>query len=571
MKSMIFDSMAGKTMLKRTRNGKSFGVCAALVAGSALLLSLVACSSDSRDVAGGVTDIGNSVASGVVLDVAGTPVKGARVVAYYDSWMQDAIKDSTETLSDENGRYELMVDSSANYVLYASAGSDCGFASAATGSQTQAAGSPQGDAAAGSQVDAAGSSQGDAAAGSQSGAAGSSQSGAAGSSQVDTAGLSQSGTATVITVGPRKTYSGRIANRSTGSVRIVGSNATTALDSDGYFFFKDMPSGDITIVYTDSENPEGDELLQARVEFTTYGSRVAFVLPVLNFYQEDRSWLVTDRSSYYEEGNEGVRIFAPDNEGWVIPPAGSSSSDSSGLDSSSSDGSSSDSSSLDSSAVGCAQGDCAGTTLAYLGMDGTEVVYDNDSTLAASVDYVEGISGKAIRLKPGQFIDLDSLDPCAGDFTISLWTKWEGPNGEHQILASQRAYWSDSTSRFQWHFESARGKFMVLKSQPAVPEGFAFGDSSIVPVGEWANLVLVSENNMVSMYVNGVVVEMQDAEGNVVTAKEFVPNELDRKVPLRIGGNEIDTETWNGAIDEVVVENVARSAEWILEKFKMAK
>ncbi|MCQ2097662.1 MAG: hypothetical protein MJY87_06945 [Fibrobacter sp.] len=526
MKSMIFDSMAGKTMLKRTRNGKSFGVCAALVAGSALLLSLVACSSDSRDVAGGVTDIGNSVASGVVLDVAGTPVKGARVVAYYDSWMQDSIKDSTETLSDENGRYELMVDSSANYVLYASAGSDCGFASAAAGSQ----------------------------------------SGAADSSLAGTAGSSQAGAAAVITVGPRKTYSGRIANRSTGSVRIVGSNATTALDSDGYFFFKDMPSGDITIVYTDSENPEGDELLQARVEFTTYGSRVAFVLPVLNFYQEDRSWLVTDRGSYYEEGNEGVRIFAPDNEGWVIPPAGSSSSDGSGLDSSSSDGTS-----LDSSAVGCAQGDCAGTTLAYLGMDGTEVVYDNDSTLAASVEYVEGVSGKAIRLKPGQFIDLDSLDPCAGDFTISLWTKWEGPNGEHQILASQRAYWSDSTSRFQWHFESARGKFMVLKSQPAVPEGFAFGDSSIVPVGEWANLVLVSENHMVSMYVNGVVVEMQDAEGNVVTAKEFVPNELDRKVPLRIGGNEIDTETWNGAIDEVVVENVAHSAEWILEKFKMAK
>ncbi len=525
MKRMIFDSMAGETMLKRTRNGKSFGVCAALVAGSALLLSLAACSSDSRDVAGGVTDIGNSVASGVVLDVAGTPVKGARVVAYYDSWMQDAIKDSTETLSDENGRYELMVDSSANYVLYASAGNDCGFASAATGSQ--------------------------------------------------------SGAATVITVGPRKTYSGRIANRNTGSVRIVGSNATTTLGSDGYFFFKDMPSGDVTIAYSDFENLDGDELLQARVEFTTYGSRVAFVLPVLNFYQEDRSWLVTERGSYYEEGNEGVRIFAPDNEGWVIPPADSSSSDGSGLDSSSSDSSSSgssssdssssDSSSLDSSAVGCAQGDCAGTTLAYLGMDGTEVVYDNDSTLAATVDYVEGVSGKAIRLKPGQFIDLDLLDPCTGDFTVSLWTKWEGPNGEHQILASQRAYWSDSTSRFQWHFESARGKFMVLKSQPAVPEGFAFGDSSIVPVGEWANLVLVSENNMVSMYVNGVVVEMQDAEGNVVTAKEFVPNELDRKVPLRIGGNEIDTETWNGAIDEVVVENVAHSATWIKDQYERLK
>ncbi len=484
----FIDSIAEGTMQVQKRLERSLGLRAALVAGSSILMAaLMACSSDSHDVAGGVTDIGNSIASGVVLDVAGTPVKGARVVAYYDGWTESSIQDSVETVAGDDGKYELKVDSSASYVLFASSGDDCGFALA----ETRDEGS--------------------------------------------------------ITVGPRRAYSGQIAGRHTGTVRIVGSDVTTTLDADGYFFFKDMPSGDITIVYTDSENPEGDELLQARVEFTTYGSRMAFVLPMLDFYQKDKSWLVADRGSYYEEGDEGIRIFVPDVEDWKLPNVGDSNSDS------------------------CSQGVCVETTLAYLGMDGTEVVYDNDSTLAATVDYVEGISGKAIRLKPGQFIDLDLLDPCTGDFTISLWTKWDGPNGEHQILASQRAYWSDSTSRFQWHFESARGKFMVLKSQPAVPEGLAFGDSSIVPVGEWVNLVLVSANNMVSMYVNGEVVLMKDGDGNEVSAKEFVPNRLDRKVPLRIGGNEIDTETWNGALDEIRIERVARSDSWIKEQYERLK
>lgn len=201
----------------------------------------------------------------------------------------------------------------------------------------------------------------------------------------------------------------------------------------------------------------------------------------------------------------------------------------------------------------------------HLQMDGLEAVYENDSTLAQDVDYVEGISGKAVALKPGQFIDLGTLDPTGGDFTISLWTKWNGPNGQHQILVSQRAYWSDSTSRFQWHFESNGGMFTVMKSQPAVPEAIAFGDSSAVPIGEWCQLTLVSKDHLVSMYVDGK---------QVGESSYFIPNSLDRAVPLRIGGNEISTETWNGIIDEVRIENIARDPNTIqthfynLEKFK---
>lgn len=195
----------------------------------------------------------------------------------------------------------------------------------------------------------------------------------------------------------------------------------------------------------------------------------------------------------------------------------------------------------------------------YFSMDGKERVFENDSTLAESVDYVDGIFGKAIALKPGQFIDLGELDPTNGDFTISLWTKWKGTNGNHQILAAQRSYWSDSTSKFQWHFDNVDGKFAVMKSAPKVPVEITFGDSSVVPVDEWSFLVLVSKDNQVSMYVNGK---------QVGETSSFTSNPLEKAVPFRIGGNEIPTETWNGLLDEVRVENVARDLEWIINTFQ---
>lgn len=446
-------------------------------AASVFTSALVACSdggaNDVGPTAGGVTDIGNSIASGVVLDVDGAPVKGARVVAYYDSWTQASIKDSVETFSDENGKYELKVDSTADYMLFASAGEDCGMV------------------------------------------------------------LASSDDAGSITVGPRRAYSGQIATRRTGTVRIVGSDVTTSLDGDGYFIFYDMPRGDIVITYADTldGSSEGDRL-KARIQFKTEGNKSIYVLPKMDFMAQDSSWFAVARMEYYrEDGYDGILILGP----------------------------------VDTTAADDAN------LVAYLAMDGSEKVFDNDTTEATEVEYVDGISGKAILLKQGQFIDLDTLDPSAGDFTISLWTKWNGPNEEHQILASQRAYWSDSTSRFQWHFEGNNEEFVVLKSQPAYPEGFAFGDASIVPVGEWANLVLVSKDGMVSMYVNGEVVTMTDAEGNEVTAQEFVPNELDRKVPLRIGGNEIDAETWNGPLDEIRIENIARDPQWIKEQYQKMK
>lgn len=73
-----------------------------------------------------------------------------------------------------------------------------------------------------------------------------------------------------------------------------------------------------------------------------------------------------------------------------------------------------------------------------------------------------------------------------------------------------------------------------------------------------------------SMYVNGEPVPITGINGTEFSM-EFVPNKLNRSVPFRIGGNEIETETWNGAIGNAIVETRVRSPEWIKAKYSSYK
>ena len=76
------------------------------VALALFVAGLTSCSM-SDETAGGVTDIGNSVASGIVVTEANQPAAHARVVAYYDNWDKTAIEDSVEVVADDKGKFEL--------------------------------------------------------------------------------------------------------------------------------------------------------------------------------------------------------------------------------------------------------------------------------------------------------------------------------------------------------------------------------------------------------------------------------------------------------------------------------
>ena len=453
--------------------------------------------SNGDEVAGGVTDIGNSVAKepeydlilGEVLDAQGNGVARARVVLYTDGFTSDDkadFRDSVETVSDSTGSFSFKLERMrfVGYDYLNRKRTYSGFEE--EGSNMFLYAEHEG-------------------------------------LSLLVGGMGLEGYYKMQIDKPR-TMKGSLDGKSSGYVRLAATDIVSEIDGDGRFTLEGVPSGRrMELFYVEGDTAKG------RLQFATTDSRDTISLPPLEILEGNDGYM-TSRDFGYDYG---IDTYAPNfvsnNKQREIP-----------------------------------------LQLHYV--ETNAVVYDNDSTLADSVTRVEGVRGnkKAILLSPGQFIDLDTLDPTGGDFTLSLWTKWGGPNGEHQVLFSQRAYWSDSTSRFQWHYEVNSGTFAVMKSMPGWPEAVYFGDSTSVPVGEWAFLVLVSKNHKVSMYVNGEPVPIAGSDGTEF-AGEFVPNELNRSVPFRIGGNEIETETWNGPLDEIWIETLARSPEWIRARYEALK
>ena len=475
-------------------------VCLKLLAFAASF-ALLACS-NGEDVAGGVTDIGNSVAKepefvlilGEVLDAQGNGVARARVVLYTDGFYSNSkenFRDSVETVSDSAGhfRFELEREGASEAHVIDSAYQNrkrtySGFEE--EGSNMFLYAEHEG-------------------------------------LSLLVGGMGLEGYYKMQIDKPR-TMKGSLDGKSSGYVRLAATDIVSEIDGDGRFTLEGVPSGRrMELFYVEGDTAKG------RLHFATTDSRDTISLPPLEILDGNDGYM-TSRDFGYDYG---IDTYAPnfvsENKQREVP-----------------------------------------LQLRYV--ETNAVVYNNDSTLADSVTRVEGVRGdkKAILLSPGQFIDLDTLDPTGGDFTLSLWTKWGGPNGEHQVLFSQRAYWSDSTSRFQWHYEVNSGSFAVMKSMPGWPEAVYFGDSTSVPVGEWAFLVLVSKNHKVSMYVNGEPVAIAGSDGTEF-AGEFVPNELNHSVPFRIGGDEIETETWNGPLDEIWIETLARSPEYIRADYETVR
>ena len=448
-----------------------------------LALPFLSACSNGDDVAGGVTDIGNSIARepdtiwvrGTVVDMQGKKVPAARLALYWDDGIE--IVDSRETVADSNAQFEFKVyrydiQTSERSNILSVVDSTLGVVEGICGFYLYAE------------------------SGSLSGLV-----------------LPPSGKAGEIRIGSRKAIRGNISGATSGKVRIGGTNLVADVQEDGSFSLDSIPPGvQEELIYSESDSVLG------YIPFTIEDAGDTVVLPQLENYS---GFLWSPDLSLLADAY-GFTSYHTDNVRWA---------------------------------------DTNWTTV-NIEMNGDEQVFNNNGKLADSVNYVDGVKGKAVLLGPGQYLDLDTLNPTGGDFTLSLWTKWNGPNGEHQVLFCQRAYWSDSTSRFQWHYEVNSGSFAVMKSMPGYPEAVFFGDSSAVPVGEWAYLVLVSKDGMVAMYVNG---------NPVGEAQTFTPNELKRSVPFRVGGDEIETETWNGAIDRVSVETRARSPEWIKARYMESK
>jgi hypothetical protein len=462
-----------------------------------LLVTLSSCSKD-EGVAGGVTDIGNSIASGIVVTETNVPAAHARVVVYYDDWDKTSIEDSVEAFADENGHFRLSYDSSRAAVLFAE-----------------------------------------------------NENGAAGLSRMNNDDA-------FIMVGHPRRLESSIASVNSGYMRIVGSNEMVAVNADGSFAFDAIPVGDISLVYVAGEQS------QARFNFMTTVVSDTLKIPALEKLEKNVDWLTISDFRYYSGAAfGGIMVSVPDNI--VVPEKAVIMKDSLASDSTVKDTVAKDTATLDTV-------DKQPAILMELHLDGDAKVYNNDGSLADSVDYVEGISGKGIKLQVGQYINVGEIDPCVGDFTLSAWTKWNGFRGDgiYQVLFSERNLWTDGTSRFQLIYDFTMSSFVAL-SDGVDQAGYSWlcmgsiDRGGVMPKGSWAHLALVYENGKFYFYVNGELASVKDGV-------PFTPKDLPSPAPFRIGGTETANDTWNGVIDEVRIESVAHNADWVKAEYeKFAK
>ena len=479
------------------KHASAVAVLAFLVAG------LSACSSESKDVAGGVTDIGNSVATGIVVTEANMPAAYARVVAYYDSWDKTSIEDSVETKADADGKFNLNFDSTRSVVLYAENDGESGLSHM------------------------------------------------------------QSPVNALVMVGHPRRLESSVASASSGYMRIVGSNETATVNADGSFAFDAMPVGEISLVYVASDQP------QARFDFMTAVVGDTLKIPALEELSQNDGWLTISDYRYYSGASfGGIMVNTPEN---LVVPQNETPKDTVKPEPVVPD---TTTTAKDTIAVDTTEELAISLSLHMDGKDDLIEIRDNDGSIADTVTYVEGVSGKGILLKVGQYIEVGKIDPCAGDFTMTAWTKWGGFRGDgiYQILFAERSDWNSGLSRFQLQYE------IMTSSITAVGDGADFTGygyawlargnverGGSLPMNEWAHMALVYEGGNLYLYINGELVS--DKAG-----VPFRPKDTEKPMPFRIGGSEVPNDTWNGAIDEVTIESTARSAEWVKAEYeKFAK
>lgn len=164
--------------------------------GILVAIAFCGCSSESSsDASSAVLQSGTMLYSGSVVNTLGEIVPHARVVAYYDDLNQVELGDSVVGESDVQGNFELQIDSLKHFVLFASNGTESGFAN--------------------------------------------------------------SSKKRIVVGKPLAMFSGHIEKHFTGSVRIEGLREKFELDSDGYFVFYNVPIGDINLVYVNEGNVYG--------------------------------------------------------------------------------------------------------------------------------------------------------------------------------------------------------------------------------------------------------------------------------------------------------------------------
>jgi regulation of enolase protein 1 (concanavalin A-like superfamily) len=175
----------------------------------------------------------------------------------------------------------------------------------------------------------------------------------------------------------------------------------------------------------------------------------------------------------------------------------------------------------------------------------------HDGTAMGDPAYVDGSAGmgKAMLFNGagGQYVNLGTWDPSAstGQLSVSLWAKWGGLTSSYQGLIGKRDSWA--IDQMMWQLEANQTTGAVSFSRTEV---YPASGNPVLPVGEWANVLVTFDGTNARFYFNGKM-----------TGEGAFSFGSDAEAAMQFGSCEANGgNPFNGALDEVHIYDRALSA-----------
>jgi hypothetical protein len=181
-----------------------------------------------------------------------------------------------------------------------------------------------------------------------------------------------------------------------------------------------------------------------------------------------------------------------------------------------------------------------------------------DGRIVGDVTFVAGPTGEAVHFAPGSYVDLGTPGALslAGvpDMTVAAWVKAESLDRYAGIVSNSEGGTADKV-RFSLEYYDDR--LRVTWGDGTTCSRYYAAPDSLNPTGEWYHVAVVtsSQDGTLRLFVNG-----EQSGPTYELANELALS----TTGWRIGDNYSNPNyTWEGAIDDVRIYNVALSTEEI--------
>jgi hypothetical protein len=172
---------------------------------------------------------------------------------------------------------------------------------------------------------------------------------------------------------------------------------------------------------------------------------------------------------------------------------------------------------------------------------------DSLSGSEGTMETVSGVIGSALSFDGnGDQILLEALN-VSGDYTLSCWVNFA------DLSYSQRIIWKEYSYTL-WYDQGIEGLRVEHYTDSLVWRGIYQDNFRSVPVAAdiWYYIVGTYDANKIRLYINGEVVDSTE----IIADDPYSSTE-----PLSLGGR--SGEFFKGILDEVRIEDVKHSPEWI--------